>query len=347
MGRGLRAGARGFTLIELTVSLGVVALVLAATGAVLSISSRLWPSRSDPTSARTQSAAALAELARDLAAATRVISVSATAIEIEVPDRDDDNAADKLAYAWGGAGSALTRRLNTGTPVAVTPVLAQFSIAADIAESVIVSSQTTTGSQEIVYFANAADTTIADISSLLAVGQCFTLNLPAGAQSALVGSVDIEMRRGLGGSVLVSLRDAQGDVPGNATLASATVADSAMSPSVTWQRVNFTNPATVRPGQRVCVTVEWASGITPAGVAVQPLTTPPAGSWAVRRVSLLPWATQTNAMMGIRVRAAAALPTSTTTERRVDRVAVRALPAGQQGRGLAVDVTLPNRPAAP
>jgi hypothetical protein len=339
----------GLTLVELTMSLGVVSIVLIAVGSILSVSSRMWPQPDDPHAVRGGLTAALSLITRDAVSAVGITALSARGITLLVPDRDGDNDNELVEYSWSGlAGQPLMRCAGGGSAVPLGPGLDSFSIAATVSETQTSSAQTVSGAELVVFLADAPPANTVDISSLLACGQCFTPTLPADAVAARVTSVDVEMRRGISGSVLVSLRDSAGDVPSAATLASATVADAAMSTSVAWQRVNFTTPALVRSGQRVCVTVEHVSGIVGARVAYQAPATPPAGSWAVSRLALLaPWGTHSTAMMGVRVRAQPVSPSTTTTVRRVESIVFQATASADPSRAVPAVVSMPNRPEAP
>lgn len=112
---------RGFSLIESVVAAGIVGILMLAVAGVLGLAARAMPTEDDVASRSARMSAVLSDLADDLASASAVVSVSATAISLRVPDRDGDDVPDTLAYQL--SGGSLTRRLNARTAgIALTGV---------------------------------------------------------------------------------------------------------------------------------------------------------------------------------------------------------------------------------
>jgi len=120
---------RGYTLIELTVSLGVTSLVLAAIGSAMVLTSRAVPNGEGAAAAAIDASDALARLSAELQHAQHITSRSAHAVTFTVADRDDDGSPERIRYAWSGnSGDPLTRAYNGARATAVVPEVTTFTL---------------------------------------------------------------------------------------------------------------------------------------------------------------------------------------------------------------------------
>lgn len=103
----------GFTLIELTISLAIMAIIATALGSTIVLASRALDQDAGPAAAAVAARRATDRLLADLAAATGFSERTATSVTFTVPDRDGDGAPETIRYAWSGSsGDALTRQYN-------------------------------------------------------------------------------------------------------------------------------------------------------------------------------------------------------------------------------------------
>jgi len=116
----VRRRAGGFTLVEMTTSLAVAAVLFAALGSALVVATRAVPEDDDLTATLARTNRALQEFADELQHARYITEATATSITFVLPDRNRDGLPEVIRYAWGGnAGDALTRRANGGSAVAI------------------------------------------------------------------------------------------------------------------------------------------------------------------------------------------------------------------------------------
>jgi type II secretory pathway pseudopilin PulG len=105
---------RAFTLVEMTVSLGLVSLVMAACGSMVFVAAKaLANDKSNVGSDAVAARAAADQIVDDLKVATAVTEQTATAVTMTVPDRDGDGQPETIRYAWSGTpGDPLLRTYN-------------------------------------------------------------------------------------------------------------------------------------------------------------------------------------------------------------------------------------------
>lgn len=111
-----RSRSRGFTLIEVVMSLAIMSIVVSAIGSMMVLATRALPNPDDPASETIAAGLAMSRIVDDLRYATRLIEASPTAIEFEVPDRDADLSPEVIRYEWSGvSGDPLSRSVNGGS----------------------------------------------------------------------------------------------------------------------------------------------------------------------------------------------------------------------------------------
>jgi len=118
----------GYTLLELMITLPLLAILLAGMAAAVGLAARAMPEANTHTSAPLSAAAACDQLAAELGYATAITSRSATSIQFTCPDRNGDNIAESIQYTWTGAGTGLNRSLNGGAAQALLPGVQQLSL---------------------------------------------------------------------------------------------------------------------------------------------------------------------------------------------------------------------------
>ncbi|MEM9881348.1 MAG: prepilin-type N-terminal cleavage/methylation domain-containing protein [Planctomycetota bacterium] len=127
--RSLRA-ARGFSLVEMVVSLAVIGLLLAGMTSAVVLATRALPHHDGPAAATVHAADALHRLRDDLAAATAMLHRTATSVTLHLPDRDGDGHPEVVTYAWAGQpGDPLTRAANGAAPADLVDAVEHFGLA--------------------------------------------------------------------------------------------------------------------------------------------------------------------------------------------------------------------------
>jgi prepilin-type N-terminal cleavage/methylation domain-containing protein len=124
-------GPRGFTLLELVISMIVVSMIVLAVGSAITVSLRAAEnSRNVNTAAAgaTLGQGALEQFQSDLKVATAITSSSATGLTLTVPDRDGDGKAEQIVYSWAGVGSPLLRSYNGSTAVSIADNVQNFAL---------------------------------------------------------------------------------------------------------------------------------------------------------------------------------------------------------------------------
>jgi hypothetical protein len=120
---------RGFSMLELSLSLSSAAILTVSLGASLVVASRGLELGASPDGQRIDTARVAREVAQDLQQATRFTEQTATAATIQVPDRDGDGDPETIRYAWSGsAGAPLTYSLNGGSSVNLAPAAQSFNL---------------------------------------------------------------------------------------------------------------------------------------------------------------------------------------------------------------------------
>ena len=103
------------TLIEVLMSLAIVAVVMAAASGVLSFAARALPARDTAEDARTRVNQALAQLSQEISEATSFTLLTSNAVQFTVADRTEDGVEEIIRYEFGAGGSASLSRTFNGS----------------------------------------------------------------------------------------------------------------------------------------------------------------------------------------------------------------------------------------
>lgn len=283
-----------FSLLEMVLSLTVLAIVFTAVGSVFVLAAKVIPAPDSAEAASVDQSAALTRLVEDLQQARYITAGSANSVTFVVADRTGDGLPDRLAYAWSGTeGDPLTLTINGSTPVSIAQNVKAFT-----------PEYTTEDRVDTVLGGNSADNvhtlqsyTVASLpgnyklgSKKLGVGQCITPTLPAGIASYTVNRVRFraKLNGGAWGDFYVCLYDSAGSIPSGTARAEVIVSASTLGSNYQWVEVVFTDPPTFARGDSFCLTVEWGSGYEPAEIEMEMA----GGQGGIRRdKSTDPWAT--------------------------------------------------------
>jgi type II secretory pathway pseudopilin PulG len=207
---------RGYTLLELIITLGTGAILMAGLTSALVISTKTLTPDATASAENNRCSLALSQLTGDLRLALGFTERTTKAVTFAVPDRTGDSAVETIRYSWSGvAGDPLVYQFNGGTAVNLATNVQAFNLSA-LTRTIAAASVATP--LTIVYQAPHAETAVAT------AGTSVTITTPAGlvpghlmlAAMAIDGNVTSSLAAPSGWTI-VNLRTA--DSAGQVTLA--------------------------------------------------------------------------------------------------------------------------------
>jgi prepilin-type N-terminal cleavage/methylation domain-containing protein len=257
------ARRRGFTLVELVLSVVILSIILLGLQSAALLAGRASAVERDSGPAAVLSAAgAVEQLSTDLTYALSVTELASGAITFTVPDRNNDGADDTIRYAWSGTpGQPLTRAVNGGTPAVVAADVREFALTYEKRQRSL--PQTFAESGEVVLSRN-------DGLGLLNLGdfqiepgkwcgQVFAPSLPGNAVSWSVtrAAIRARARNNTDGETRVQIRNVVGaNVPG-LILDERVFPESGLGAGYTWNEFTFSNATGLSPDAKAALVVQW------------------------------------------------------------------------------------------
>ncbi len=121
---------RAFTLVELMVTMTIMAIIMTAVSSAMILTVHAIPDKDDVAVVRRGKLAILEKIAGELTYATALTEHTDTAVEFSVADRGHGAVGPEvIRYEWSGtAGDPLTRQYNGGTVVAVFAKVRDFKL---------------------------------------------------------------------------------------------------------------------------------------------------------------------------------------------------------------------------
>jgi len=249
---------RGFTLIELVVSLSITAVLMTGIASALVIASHAIPDpQSNAWAATPNAMLALDTVAADLMVAQTISEKTPAAVTFTVADRDNNALPETIRYAWAGtAGDPITRQLNNGTVTNLLDSADYFNLVYALATTTeTTTSPTTTEPEGVVANHNGWGTTPLQwgISSNAWLAETFPLIPPAGATQLTFTRAKVKLRQGFADplttvSVTVHQWDSAVKPPmGVAIGTSATLFTSSLPTTQQWVEFTFANAVLANP----------------------------------------------------------------------------------------------------
>ncbi len=263
-----------FTLLELSLSLMIVATVTLALGSAVVIASRAVPTDDAPGLAATEQMRALQQIRLDIGEALFFRKLTATGAEVILSDRNGDGASERIVYDWDGiAGHALTRSINGGSSEVLIPRVQDFTIKRHTrtASRTIQGALREQNESPISRYTNTSSPKSAKPDGTYAVGVSFTPEVPVGTERWRLVGVDVyaSEEKVNDGKLLVRLCEADANnLPTNTILAEVAVPEIAFEPTDAWTRINLTAD-NLRPGQRYAITFHDAGAGKPVKLRMQ------------------------------------------------------------------------------
>ncbi len=254
--------SRAFTMIEMVVSLSVMAVIVVAAGAALTVADNGSGPAATRWLAQASAADAATQVADDLNVATNFTERTATSTTFTVPDRVSLGSPNTIRYAWAGtAGAPLTRQFNGGTAVPIltaadavglTYLTRTYGPPADAALTV------PTWTTPVPITASYS------LTSTAWAAQPLLPTLPTGTTSYSITRVQIPLKSSGAADGVLAVRITTADSlyrPTTAVLGTAVVFEAQLS-NTTYELVDvpFAHLSGLTPGTTYCMTVGYLFG---------------------------------------------------------------------------------------
>jgi prepilin-type N-terminal cleavage/methylation domain-containing protein len=256
----------GFTLIEMVISLAILAVIAAALGSTLVLASRALDQDASPAAATLAARRTTDRMLAELAAATSFSERTATSVTFTMPDRDGDGIPETIRYAWSGnGGDPLTRQYNNGVPDAVAEGVQRLDLGyllrtveppppkeVESAEQILIAHDDAPGG-------TFKEQSIQDKNGC---GAYFRPALPANALRWKVTRIEFVARRPLLATGTIQFQvtyPTAGLKPGTQVLAGATLASSSLPLTPAWQALSFGTLDNLDVTRGLCFNVKTAS----------------------------------------------------------------------------------------
>jgi prepilin-type N-terminal cleavage/methylation domain-containing protein len=257
-----------FTLIEMLISLAIMAVISAALGATIVLASRALDQQSGPGAATVNARRATDRFLGEVAGATAFSERTASAVTFTVPDRDGDGTPETIRYAWSGvAGEPLTRQYNGGVPDVIAEDVRQFDLSYLLRTvDPPAAKEIESAEQVLIAHDNAPEGVMLEkaVRNKEAGGAYFRPKLPANAVRWKVTRVEFVARRSsllATGSISCDVTGATAALqPGTEVLDTATVASTSLPLLSQWKSVSFSSAKlqSLSPGAGLCFVVRSA-----------------------------------------------------------------------------------------
>ncbi|MEM7624240.1 MAG: type II secretion system protein [Planctomycetota bacterium] len=256
----------GFTLVEMVVSLVVIAVLLVGMSSAIVLASRALPHAANPAGATVDSARALHEIRDELRAATELPVFSATSVTLHLPDRDNDGRPEVVTYAWGGsAGDPLTRTVQGGEPVTVLDDVQSLALdyVCENQDTVFPGGGGTSAEVELSSYDPGDSADEVQIKDGVRLGFRFTPALPSNASTWRVTRVLMRTSKsgGTGGTATFELTgwdDASG--PTDTVLESVDIDEPDLDQNQGWAQIDFATGGPFDAGDTAAISLEDTGG---------------------------------------------------------------------------------------
>ena len=254
---------RGFTLIEMSISLAILSMLLVAIGSAIMLAAKTLPQGSNASSETSTAAMTIEDIASELQFALDFNERSATEVEFTVADRDGDGIRETIRYVLDGVD--LERHYNGGSGLDVLEDVEEFEL---VYETTVRTETipTTIANDEVEIATHSSETVVQDHITTPSnwIGQYFLpTSLPA-------DTIDWTVTRGLvrarrEGSA-TGMTKVQLIVPDAGNLPTTTIVDQVimvetlLGAAYEWEEYTFGNAVAFPPSQGLCLVLEFSSG---------------------------------------------------------------------------------------
>jgi prepilin-type N-terminal cleavage/methylation domain-containing protein len=263
----------GFTLLEVVVSIAILAILLAGVGSATFLARRAVPDGKRGASAVVANATVSEPLVSDLTYATKILGAPTATSLTFTNCRGPNGQLQTVRYSWSGvAGDPLKRWTNPGEDQTFLPEKAQTvrgnvrEFHLDLQKQRIMLPQTSDsvegGEQLLISYDSTLANSYASIDSGNFRGQIFQPVLPSDAVSWKVTKVAVKVRSSgyTNETTKVQLRLANGNIPGSAILEERSFSESSLDwYYFQWKQISFTSVSGLPPGIPLCLVLVGSS----------------------------------------------------------------------------------------
>ncbi len=272
---------RAFSLIEVVLAMGMLAVIGAGIASAMFVAARALPRPGDPQDSQMTARRAADLVASDLALATSFSLVSPTAVEFSVPDRDADSKPETIRYEWSGKpGDPLYQTVN-GVRSSLLAAPTTFDVSLDTFAAQRTSAGANAEGPETLALSwnQATDKTTAVTSTSRPAMQVFPV-LPSDAVSWRITRVDFMASRSstsTGTAVFnVDIRSGAGNAPALLNLESCPVRESAVPVSPGFVTATFSSNHAFSPSDAAWVLFSYSSGTSTTKISYKSSQAPDA-----------------------------------------------------------------------
>jgi len=268
---GSQVALRGYTLLEIVVSLPIMALLMVSLGSAIKLAAQSVPNGTSTDSTTLSGREVLDLITGDLTYATSIGTDVTTAgaanqLTFSIPDRDGlPPTTETITYSWSGiAGAPLTRTFN-GTTTTIASSVQEFSLAYDKRSKALPTSYSA-GAETLLISSDglALFPTNNSVTSTNWVGQYFQPIFASNVHLWNVTRVQLylESSGSSDGQNLVQIRPAANGLPTSSVMTQTTLLESTLSGSYKLISIGFASCPFVSPASGLCLVVQWQANGT-------------------------------------------------------------------------------------
>lgn len=258
---------RGHTLLEMMLSLTIIAMVTASIGSAVMFAAKATPGAQSVEATLGEDGAAMSQIAEDIAVAQFIVELSDNSITVVVNDRTGDGYPDKITYAWSGVvGGPLTYQINDGRAYSLLDSVATFKLD-PVLDAITTELPVATYWAEESSIAGYASTGLLGgstepVRSSDWQGQTITASLSSRSHGFMPTRVlaYCESKSPYDGQAQVRLVDRSGNTPGSTVFGTQLFQETALPTSMGWYEVALDEAAFVARDQDTALLFEFLSG---------------------------------------------------------------------------------------
>jgi hypothetical protein len=251
----------GYSLMELTVSVGAASMLVVGIGSTIYVASQATENKHGASASVVTGSISLEQIAADLQYAINFTERSPNAVEFTVADRDGDASVDTVRYEWSGdAGAPVLRIFNGQTPQPVANDVHVFSLNYRVQTVTETTSSeggsTESSEQSLASFTGWSGITPSEsfrsLTSTSWATECFQPTWPEGAGELKITRVLLLLAKGSGaGDYSVGIYPAAsgtGPLPSSAPIGTVqSMSGTGLTSSFDWVEIEFSDVTLTDP----------------------------------------------------------------------------------------------------
>lgn len=261
----MRTRNRGHTLLEMLLSLTLLAMVSASIGSAVMFAAKAAPGEGSYEATLAADSVAMDRIAEELAQALYVIDQSQHAVTFVVNDRTGDGVPDRLRYAWSGnEGDPLTYQLNSQDQVTLIETVEVFDLSYAAGSSVVTlpGALQRGDTEQLLSYETSLVVLSTGMGTSVAMGQRYTPTLSGDALAYEPTRLRFyaSQQGNTNGQFPVAIRGVSGHTPTDTVYVTQTVLETDLPTSANWAEVAFSNAAWAPAGEEHIFTLGSGTG---------------------------------------------------------------------------------------